>query len=62
MRSLALQGGPMSPAECDAFEGRPHADAAVRLRAWDEAAKQPDQAAPPEAALALASLIRHVAG
>lgn len=39
LRSLELQGGPMSPDECGAFEASPHFDAAVRLRRWDEAAK-----------------------
>lgn len=37
--SLKLQGGPMSGAEADAFARGPHADAAVRLRHWDEEAK-----------------------
>ena len=39
-QSLALQGGPMSPAEAATFEARPDADAALRLRGWDEAAKR----------------------
>jgi len=37
--SLILQGGPMSPAEQEAFRGHPHWQAAVRLRRYDEAAK-----------------------
>lgn len=39
VRSLALQGGPMSPQEVDAFEANPHSQAAVRLRQWDEQGK-----------------------
>ena len=38
-RSLGLQGGPMSAAEVDAFERRPHHDAAVQVRRWDDQAK-----------------------
>ena len=40
VRSLALQGGMMDSQECDAFNANPFADDAVRLRAWDDAAKQ----------------------
>jgi len=40
VRSLALQGGTMDSQECDAFNSSPYADGAVRLRAWDDAAKQ----------------------
>jgi phosphonate degradation associated HDIG domain protein len=39
VRSLALQGGPMSPQEVEAFEANPHAEAAIRLRQWDEQGK-----------------------
>ena len=39
VRSLALQGGPMTPAECDAFMALPHAQDALRLRVWDDSAK-----------------------
>jgi gamma-butyrobetaine dioxygenase len=40
--TLGVQGGPMSSAEVAEFEADPfHADA-VRLRRWDEAAKDPD--------------------
>ncbi len=45
-RSLALQGGPMSPAEASAFAALPHARAAVALRRYDEAAKVPGKALP----------------
>jgi gamma-butyrobetaine dioxygenase len=41
VRSLELQGGPMSPGEAAAFAERPHFTAAVRLRRWDEEAKVP---------------------
>ena len=46
VRSLALQGGPMSAAEVAAFRALPHAEAAVQLRRFDEAAKRPDLPTP----------------
>jgi phosphonate degradation associated HDIG domain protein len=39
--SLALQGGPMTSSEVQAFRNSPHAAAAVALRRWDDAAKDP---------------------
>ena len=42
VRSLALQGGPMDDAECAAFLALPMARDAMRLRVWDDLAKQPD--------------------
>ena len=39
IESLALQGGPMSPAEAEAFLSSPHAAAAITLRHADDAAK-----------------------
>jgi phosphonate degradation associated HDIG domain protein len=39
IRSLELQGGPMSSEEARAFEANPHHDAAVRIREYDDAAK-----------------------
>ncbi len=39
--SLALQGGPMTDAEVEAFRRSPHAVGAVALRRWDDAAKDP---------------------
>ncbi|MEM9564453.1 MAG: HD domain-containing protein [Actinomycetota bacterium] len=39
IRSLAVQGGVMSPDEVADFEAGGHAEAAVRLRRWDEEAK-----------------------
>lgn len=48
LRSLALQGGTMSPPEVVAFMALPHAQDALRLRSWDDRAKvvalQPDSA------------------
>ena len=41
LQSLATQGGPMSPLEREQFEGLPNAHAAVAVRRWDEAAKDP---------------------
>ena len=45
-RSLELQGGPMSLGECMAFERSPVRDPALRVRAWDEAAKVPGATVP----------------
>lgn len=42
LQSLALQGGPMSDDEIMAFLGEPAAQAALRLRGYDEAGKAPD--------------------
>lgn len=49
VRSLALQGGPMSPKEVAAFDALPHAQAAVRLRRFDEGAKVANLPTPPVA-------------
>jgi [1-hydroxy-2-(trimethylamino)ethyl]phosphonate dioxygenase len=46
VQSLALQGGPMSPAEVAHFAAEPFAEAAVRLRRWDDLAKRADLATP----------------
>lgn len=45
-RSLALQGGPFTPAQAQAFIERPHAQDAVRLRRWDDQAKSPTAVTP----------------
>jgi phosphonate degradation associated HDIG domain protein len=45
-RSLALQGGTYSPADAAAFRARPHAEEAMRLRRWDDAAKIPGASTP----------------
>lgn len=39
LASLALQGGPMDAGATRAFAAEPHAQNAVRLRRWDDAAK-----------------------
>lgn len=45
--SLALQGGAMGADEMRAFVDHPYAQAALQLRRWDDAAKQPARATPP---------------
>jgi phosphonate degradation associated HDIG domain protein len=44
--SLELQGGPMTPAEADAFEKHPHFEAALKLRHYDDMGKVPGLATP----------------
>jgi len=39
LHSLGKQGGPMSAPESAAFAALPHAEAAVRLRRWDDGGK-----------------------
>ena len=39
VHSLGKQGGPMSAAEVAAFAALPHAEAAARLRRWDDGGK-----------------------
>lgn len=46
LHSLALQGGPMSDAEINAFESLPFARDAVQLRRWDDLAKVPGKHTP----------------
>ena len=41
-RTLHLQGGPMQPAEAEAFERLPHARNAIDLRRWDDLGKKAD--------------------
>ena len=41
VRTLARQGGPMTPAEAAAFEALPYAGDAVSVRRWDDQAKDP---------------------
>lgn len=62
VRSLVLQGGPMSPAECDAFLSLPHAQDAMRLRIWDDHAKERGQhsAGPGQALAELAAVMQAV--
>ena len=42
-KTLAFQGGPMNDAEAAAFEADPLFDLHIRLRRWDEAAKEMNQ-------------------
>jgi phosphonate degradation associated HDIG domain protein len=46
VRSLHLQGGPMSPAEAERFIAGDHHAAAIRLRRWDDEAKIPELSVP----------------
>jgi phosphonate degradation associated HDIG domain protein len=46
VKTLALQGGPMSGAEATAFRRNPHFKEAVRVRLWDEAGKVPGMPTP----------------
>jgi gamma-butyrobetaine dioxygenase len=46
VHSLGKQGGPMSAAEAAAFAASPHAEAAVRLRRWDDGGKREDLRVP----------------
>jgi predicted HD phosphohydrolase len=41
---MAVQGGPMSVVEAEAFSRLPYAEDAVRLRQWDDIGKDPDRA------------------
>ncbi len=41
VRTLELQGGPMSASEIAAFRTQPFSAEAVRIRRWDDAGKQP---------------------
>ena len=47
VRTLAEQGGPMTPEEARAFEREPHRDDAIVLRRADEAAKIPGRVVAP---------------
>jgi gamma-butyrobetaine dioxygenase len=44
--TLGVQGGPMQGAELAEFEASPYAAAAVRVRRWDDQAKDPHAPAP----------------
>ena len=44
--TMALQGGPMTDEEAQAFARNPHGAAAIRLRRWDDEGKNPDIRAP----------------
>jgi predicted HD phosphohydrolase len=45
--SLRVQGGPFTAEEAATFMANLHAQAAVELRRWDDAAKEPDLPTPP---------------
>jgi gamma-butyrobetaine dioxygenase len=45
--TLSVQGGPMREAEAREFAVGPYAEAACRVRRWDDAAKEPDARTPP---------------
>ncbi len=45
-RTLQLQGGPLPPPEIAEFEASPHYKDLLRLRAWDDAAKDPEAQVP----------------
>ncbi|HVX66887.1 MAG TPA: HD domain-containing protein [Bryobacteraceae bacterium] len=45
-QTLALQGGPMSPEEVNHFAGAPGFADKLRLRTWDERAKEPSAKVP----------------
>ena len=47
IKTLALQGGPMSPTEVEAFEAQPGYQTAVQIRKYDDNAKDPDALTPP---------------
>ena len=46
VRTLSVQGGPMTAAEAAAFAAGPYAADAVAVRRWDDAAKDPAADAP----------------
>ncbi len=46
-RTLEIQGGPFSEQEAAAFEQRPHAQGAIKLRRWDDLGKKAAVATPP---------------
>ncbi len=45
-QTLALQGGPMNEPECAAFAAEPLFTEMLRLRSWDEQAKDPEAVTP----------------
>ena len=47
VRTLALQGGPMTPAQAAAFEALPYARDAEAVRRWDDQAKDAAVTPPP---------------
>jgi len=57
IRSLALQGGPMTEQECSEFIALPFAKDAISLRRWDESGKNADIKMPAKE-VAIAELLR----
>lgn len=53
--SLQLQGGPMSAEECEAFRDGEFFESAIRLRRWDDEAKNAGLETPP-----LSYFLRHI--
>lgn len=47
LKSYHDQGGRMSPEEMQRFEAEPYYQEAIRLRHWDDAAKEPSAQTPP---------------
>jgi len=45
--TLALQGGPMNTMEVAKFENNPHLEAIVKVRRWDDLAKDAQRETPP---------------
>src|SRR3954451_2344211 len=60
VRTLALQGGPMTPEQAAAFGALPHARDAVAVRRWDDEAK--DTAISPPGFAYFAPLLAGLAG
>ena len=58
VRTLALQGGPMTPEQATALEALPHARDAIAVRRWDDQAKDPAVTPPPFAHFA--ALLRNL--
>jgi phosphonate degradation associated HDIG domain protein len=58
-KTLELQGGPMSEDEALRFQANPFFEDVLRLRIWDEAAKDPE-ASPPDLASYLPMIERHL--
>jgi phosphonate degradation associated HDIG domain protein len=46
VHTLRIQGGPMTPAQSAEFEASPWCQSALRLRRWDDAAKDPGAVVP----------------
>jgi gamma-butyrobetaine dioxygenase len=46
VHTLRVQGGPMTPAESAEFEASPWCQSALRLRRWDDAARNPGAIVP----------------